>query len=387
MITKFGTLFAGHVDLPEVGYDAPPVNSHWLSNEHLATVYAKTEAIAQFMDGAGYDTLWLAEHHFQREGYECISNLLMLGVHLAHLTEKLKFGGAFNIPPMWHPLRLAEDYATADILTGGRIIFGIGRGYHTREVEVFGAPLLNKEANRELFEEQIEVIFKAFNEPSFSHHGKYYDIPPKVPYRGYELEDITLVPRPLKLPVECWQPIVSASERGLNFMMKYGIKGMIGGGAAAGGAADKVVDAWQHVQANHGRELPRGGDLIVGFSFYIADTEGQAIKEATKYFEENVKMFAPLGFVGGLTEEQIAATADLLRIKTAGLPTLKDAIKAGSWLCGPPELIIEKLMDVQKRLPGLEEISLNNTIGMPQSAILEQLDRFAADVMPAFKSQ
>ena len=387
MITKFGTLFAGHVDLPEVGYDSPPVNSYWLSNEHLATVYAKTEAIAQFMDLSGYDTLWLAEHHFQREGYECISNILMLGVHLAHLTKKLKIGSAFNIPPMWHPLRLAEDYATADILTGGHIVFGIGRGYHTREVEVFGAPMLDKDANRELFEEQIEVIFKAFNEPSFSHHGKYYDIPPKVPYRGYELEEITLVPRPFNLPVECWQPIVSASERGLNFMMKYGIKGMIGGGAAPGGAADRVVDAWQSVQANHGRELPRGGDLNVGFSCYIANTEDQAIEEATKYFEENVKMFAPLGFVGGLTDEQIAATADPLRVKNAGLPTLKDAIKAGSWLCGPPDLIIEKLMDVQKRLPGLEQITLNNTIGMPQNAILEQLDRFASEVMPVFKSQ
>lgn len=387
MITKFGTLFAGHVDLPEVGYDAPSVNSYWLPNEHLATVYAKTEAIAKVMDRNGYDTLWLAEHHFQREGYECISNILMLGVHLAHLTKKLKIGSAFNIPPMWHPLRLAEDYATADILTGGRIVFGIGRGYHTREVEVFGAPLLDKDANRELFEEQIEVIFKAFNEPSFSHHGKYYDIPPKVPYRGYELEEITLVPRPFNLPVECWQPIVSASERGLNLMAKYGIKGMIGGGAAPGGAADKVVDAWQRVQANHGRELPRGGDLNVGFSCYITDTEEQAINEATKYFEENVKMFAPLGFVGGLTDEQIAATADPLRVKSAGLPTLKDAIKAGSWLCGPPDLIIEKLMDVQKRLPGLEQITLNNTIGMSQDAILEQLDRFAADVMPAFKSK
>ena len=268
MITKFGTLFAGHVDLPEVGYDAPPVNSHWLSNEHLATVYAKTEAIAKFMDRTGYDTLWLAEHHFQREGYECISNIMMLAVHLAHLTEKLKIGSAFNIPPMWHPLRLAEDYSTADILTNGRIIFGIGRGYHTREVEVFGAPLLDKDANRELFEEQIEVIFKAFNEPSFSHHGKYYDIPPRVPYRGYELEDITLVPRPLKLPVEWWQPIVSASDRGLNLMAKYGIKGMIGGGAAAGGAVDKVVNAWQRVQANHGRELHRGGGLNVGFTCY-----------------------------------------------------------------------------------------------------------------------
>ena len=103
-----------------------------------------------------------------------------------------------------NPLRLAEDYATADLLTGGRIVFGVGRGYHTREVEVFGAPLLDGDANREMFEEQIEIIFKSFNESSFSHHGKYYDIPPKVPYRGYKLEEVTLVPRPLNLPVECW---------------------------------------------------------------------------------------------------------------------------------------------------------------------------------------
>ena len=78
------------------------------------------------MDRTGYESLWLAEQHRQREGYECILNILILGVHLAHMTERLKIGSAFNIPPMWHPLRMAEDFATADILTGGRIIFGIG---------------------------------------------------------------------------------------------------------------------------------------------------------------------------------------------------------------------------------------------------------------------
>ena len=89
------------------------------------------------MDRNGFDTFWMAEHHFQREGYEVIPNILMLAVHLAHLTEAAsRFGCGFNIAPMWHPLRLAEDYATADILTSGRVVFGVGRGYHTREVEV-----------------------------------------------------------------------------------------------------------------------------------------------------------------------------------------------------------------------------------------------------------
>src|SRR5205807_2115673 len=105
---------------PDRGQDTTPANERRYSNEHLASVFEKTEAIAKKMDALGYDTLWLAEHHFQHEGYECIPNDLMLAVHLAHVTKQIKIGCAFNIAPMWHPLRLAEDYATADILTGGR---------------------------------------------------------------------------------------------------------------------------------------------------------------------------------------------------------------------------------------------------------------------------
>ena len=128
------------------------------------------------MDDLGYDTLWFAEHHFQHEGYECIPNLLMLGVHLAHITRHLRFGCGFNITPMWHPLRLAEDFAVADILTNGRVIFGIGQRFHSVEVEALGGPMIDMEANREIFEEQVEIIFKAFNEESFAHQGKYYNL-------------------------------------------------------------------------------------------------------------------------------------------------------------------------------------------------------------------
>ena len=163
MITKFDSLFAGHVDMDNVGYAGIPVNDRRFPNEHLATVFDKAEAMAKLMDQLGYDTFWMAEHHFQREGYECIPNVLMTALHLAHLTKRLRLGCGFNITPMWHPLRLAEDYATADILSGGRITFGVGRGYHTREVETFGSPLLDQAANRELFEEQVDIIFKAFN--------------------------------------------------------------------------------------------------------------------------------------------------------------------------------------------------------------------------------
>ena len=383
MIKKFGSLFAGHVDLENLGFDGTPVNDRWLSDEHLATAFDKARAIARVLDRVGFDVFWLAEHHFQREGYECIPNIPMLSVDLAHITDRIKFGAAFNVTPMWHPLRLAEDFATADVLTGGRVIFGVGRGYHTREVEVFGAPLRDQDANRELFEEQVDIILDAFNKPSFSHHGKHYDIPPPAPYRGYQLEEITLVPRPLR-PVETWQPIVSGTQRALDFMATRGIKGVIGGGAAAGGAADKTISAWREALERTGREAEPGEDLAIGFSIHIADTREKAISEATPFFEENMKMFAPLGFVRGLTDDQIEALADPTRARKAGLPTLEEAVEAGNWLCGPPDLIIERLMEVQERYPGLEMVNVGSVVGTPQSVVLEQLERFGEEVLPAF---
>src|ERR1700676_5165561 len=180
----------------------------------------------------------------------------MLAVHLAHVTKQIKIGCAFNIAPMWHPLRLAEDFATADILTGGRTIFGVGRGYHTREVETFGAPMLDQNANRELFEEQVEIIFKAFNNERFSHQGKHYNLPPEVPYRGYTLKELTLVPRPVNMPVECWQPVVSASARGLDFMIRHGIKGAVGGGAAT--MREGPIAGYQEAAARAGIDLKLG---------------------------------------------------------------------------------------------------------------------------------
>ena len=200
MITQFDSSYAGHIDLEDVGYLGTPVNSRRYSNDQLISAHHKAEAQAKAMDRLGYGAFWMAEHHFQPEGTECLPNIIMLAVHLAHLTKRLKFHTGFNITPMWHPLRLAEDFAVADILTNGRVIFGVGRGYHTREVETFGSPLIDQEANRELFEEQVDIIFKAFNNESFSHKGKYYTLPPEVPYRGYTLKELTLVPRPKKLP-------------------------------------------------------------------------------------------------------------------------------------------------------------------------------------------
>jgi alkanesulfonate monooxygenase SsuD/methylene tetrahydromethanopterin reductase-like flavin-dependent oxidoreductase (luciferase family) len=386
MLKYFDSSYVGTVDMENTGYLGTPINERWYSNEELAGALYKAETYAKTMDRLGYDTFWMAEHHFQPEGTECIPNLLMMAMHLCGITKNIRIGCGFNVVPMWHPLRLAEDYATADILTRGRCVFGVARGYHTREVESFGAPLMDQEANREMFEEGTDIVFKAFNEEKFSHKGKYYTIPPAVPYRGYTLKEITLVPRPMRLPVECWQPIQSGSDRAFDFMAKHGICGVIGGGSAEGGAVDRHMERFQAAYKRRGIDLQPGERLSLGFQFHISSSKEQGMKEAGRYYEENMKMFGELRLVRAITDEQIAAMRDPSLVPTTKLPRIEEAVKAGGFLTGTPAEIIEQLKAVEKRYPGLNRISCSLALGTPLSVAMEQLERFSKEVMPAFKS-
>ena len=377
MIKNFSVFYVGNIDLEDVGLDGIPANDRRYRNERLTQSMETAEKAAILMDELGYHALWMAEHHFQREGYECIPNVIMMGTHLAAKTERLKFGCGFNIVPMWHPLRLAEDYAMADVLTGGRMIFGVGRGYHSREVETFGSPVIDNDLNRELFEEQIEVILKAFNSESFSHHGKNYNIPPDVPYRGYDLEEITLVPRPLNLPVETWQPVVSGSS--IDFTVKNGFNGVV---ALTG---EKLVDQAFHrfrdACERNGRGNVLGSGLALGIGFYIADNENDAMERLRPFHDERFKWFAPLGFVRYADEEgRVWGTPGA----PARTPRIEDGVQQKAWICGPPSHQIEFLKEVEEKYPGLENIMLHWPEGMPRDEYLSQLRIFAEEVMPAF---
>ena len=377
MIKNFSVFYVGNIDLEDVGLDGIPANDRRYRNERLTQSMETAEKAAILMDELGYHALWMAEHHFQREGYECIPNVIMMGTHLAAKTERLKFGCGFNIVPMWHPLRLAEDYAMADVLTGGRMIFGVGRGYHSREVETFGSPVIDNDLNRELFEEQIEVSLIAFNSESFSHHGKNYNIPPDVPYRGYDLEEITLVPRPLNLPVETWQPVVSGSS--IDFTVKNGFNGVV---ALTG---EKLVDQAFHrfrdACERNGRGNVLGSGLALGIGFYIADNENDAMERLRPFHDERFKWFAPFGFVRYADEEgRVWGTPGA----PARTPRIEDGVQQKAWICGPPSHQIEFLKKVEEKYPGLENIMLHWPEGMPRDEYLSQLRIFAEEVMPAF---
>jgi alkanesulfonate monooxygenase SsuD/methylene tetrahydromethanopterin reductase-like flavin-dependent oxidoreductase (luciferase family) len=378
MIKHFSVLYVGHIALENCGLDGTPADERSYSNERLVEGMAMAEDVAREMDTLGYDTLWMAEHHFQREGYEVIPNLILLGTYLATQTRRLKFGCAFNVTPMWHPIRIAEDYAMADYLTKGRVVFGVGRGYHTREVESLGAPLLDTQANAELFREQMEIIFKAFEEESWSHRGRFYTIPADVDYRGYHLNDVTMVPRPVNRPVEVWQAI--ASGKSVPFMVQHGIKGMVTMNGEK--ITRQMFTQFRDEAAKIGRHLELGEDLCWGGGLYLANSVEEAIEGVRPYHDERFKWFAPFGFVRYADEQgRPWGTPGA----PTGVPTIEEGVRQKAWLIGPPSLVIERLKELEENYPGLEHVMLHWPEGSSAELWKEQLRMFAHDVMPAFR--
>ncbi len=215
---RVDTNFFGTVPMPDAGDPTVAPTSRRYGNGDVIACYENMLHWSQTADALGFDTVWLTEHHFQHEGYEVLPNLIMFGVHGAARTKALRFGQMFNVVPQWHPLRLAEDFALADVLTGGRMEFGVGRGTVPREAWALGTVVASGDnemsaehdrINREVFEEAMEVIKLAWSQERFDYRGKHFVFPPDdVPDRGSYVNDLTLIPRPRRT-VDIYQPVTS----------------------------------------------------------------------------------------------------------------------------------------------------------------------------------
>ena len=231
----------------------------------------------------------------------------------------------------------------ADIVTDGRVIMGVGRGYHSREVETFGAPLLDADANREYFEEQLQLLLKCFNEEAFHFKGKYFEFPPPVTIAA-TAEDITVVPRPKHLPVEIWMPI--ASGKTIDMMARHGLKAMVDLNGEK--ILDDVVRAYQAACARHGGEKQLGEDMIWGAGLYLAGSQEEAIRRIEPAHDERYKWFAPFGFVRYADEQG----------RTWGTPgaparsSIRDGVKQKAWFCGTPAEVIDGIQSIEAKYPG-----------------------------------
>lgn len=217
-------------------------------------------------DRVGFNYWFQTEHHFQVEGAEMSPNPLITQATLAGLTKQIRLCQIANVVTQHNPIRLAEMAAMVDVLSGGRLEMGIARGYQPREVETLGWPfgtVQDQEKNRALYEEVIEIIVKAWTEPSMSHHGQHYTLPPRhtkwnhaqsiaqysqdglgahvddvfnigppdmyaagspVVATTTTLNEISVLPQPLQKPhPQMWEPLTSS--RSIEWAARHGVNG------------------------------------------------------------------------------------------------------------------------------------------------------------------
>lgn len=150
----------------------------------IQTIYERALERVVIMDTTGYDAVWLAEHHFTE--YSVCPSVHMMATVAAERTKNLRIGTGISLVPFYDPIRLAEEVAMLDVLSGGRVNWGAGRGYHTAEFETFG---VDSKKSYDLFRENLQIVKLAWTEERFSFKGEF---------NSYE--DVEVIPKPLQAP-------------------------------------------------------------------------------------------------------------------------------------------------------------------------------------------
>ena len=286
--------------MPDAGDPAIAPTSRRYGNEDAIACYDNMLHWAQTADGLGFDTMWFTEHHFQHEGYEVLPNLIMFGMYAATQTKELRLGQMFNVVPQWHPLRLAEDFALADILTGGRMEFGVGRGTVPREAWAFNTVVASGDnamsaehdrENREVFEESMEVIKAAWYNERFSYRGKHFVFPADdIPDRGSYVNDLSLFPRPLR-KVDIYQPVTSPET--IEYVPRAGHKAIYWLQNA-----ESQLSKWNRyaeIRQEMGSPVDPGQDRCLVMNIHVAKTREEALRRGGPGHDEFCKFLAPYG--------------------------------------------------------------------------------------------
>ena len=314
-------------------------------------------------DKLGMHSAWIGEHHFDSLGVNSCPHILLASI--IPLTKHIRFAPAVAVLPLQHPLRVAEEYATLDLLSGGRVDFAVGRGYDRREYVPFGADYMT---SLERMDESCQVIQKAWNSPGpWSHKGQFFEIP-----------EMTITPRPAQRPIPFYMGCFSQSSMdiagrlGLNIAFAPFAASMMFGGLA------EAVAQYRATCAKFGT---KPGRAICSYFIHIAETpeeDDYGRETMMRYFENAVK--PAFKQEPGKTPPTMAYFAKINEI-LAGMR--KETLTDKSILLGAPAEITETLKKVEAA--GIDEVILYFNVGAkPHAMVMAQMEKFMATIAPAF---
>lgn len=340
---------------------------------HLAHGEVVQREIEQMVwtEELGFDSIWLTEHHFIEYGLSVSPSVLAAAA--AMRTRRVRIGLAAAILPFHDPIRLAEEMAMVDILSGGRLDVGVGRGNRPVEFQGYRVPQIE---SRERFEEALAVLVGAWTTERFAFSGRHFTIP-----------EVRVIPKPLQQPhpplyVVCVSPdtIEATALRGLPML-----------NSLLRGPLDPLVqqrDTYVKACQKGGRSDVEIASLLgrwgVSRHIYVAPTDAQALaeaKDAELWYQDALRRF--------LIPENIDALHPLLQ---PGFRIMQERLGNVSWerlvaetlAFGAPDTVADKIEEL-RRLGVGEVLCWMNFGGLPQAHVRRSMELFAREVIPRFR--
>jgi alkanesulfonate monooxygenase SsuD/methylene tetrahydromethanopterin reductase-like flavin-dependent oxidoreductase (luciferase family) len=340
-------------------------DNHYEDNPRSANQFiADIADEALYAEQLGMNSAWIGEHHFNSLGVlSCPELVLAL---IAGRTRRIRLAPAVTVLPLHSPIRVAEQWATLDLLSGGRVDFAAGRGYDRREYMPFHVSF---DDNQSIFEESLEVVRRLWQaDERISHHGRHF-----------AFDDVRITPRPLQRPIPTY--VGSFSRPSIELAARLGCGVIVAPFAAAMtfGGLRQVTDLYHEACARVGTRPMR---MMCSYFTHFADTPGQETAQRARqirYYRECVIPALPSD--PRTTPVSYSYFVEMVeRLQKVNPEDLTE----NSVLLGSPARIIETLKKVEAA--GVAEVICYFNVGMkPHSQVKDEMARFMEEVAPAFR--
>lgn len=307
-------------------------------------------------EALGFHAVWLAEIHFQK-GRSLLASPLVVATAIAQRTRRVKIGIAVQVLPLSHPLRLAEDVATVDHLSKGRLDLGVGRSGLPDHYRGFNIPYRE---SRERFQETLDVMIKAWTEERFTYEGKYF-----------QFRDVCIIPKPFQKPHPPLRVAATTHET-------YALIGRMGLPIFLAVRSTSVSDLKRSIGNYHAGWREAGhsgrGQVTLIVPVYVADTEARARAEPEASTMHFFRTIADQLARGGVEREADAARLGRLTY---------DEVQQELVVYGTAEAVAARLQELREDL-GYSALSVWMNVGglIPHERVLGSMRRFAERVIP-----
>ncbi len=345
----------GYFTLSDNNYD----NNVRSANQFVADITAE----ALYAEELGMHSAWIGEHHFNSLGVLSCPDLVL--AYIAARTQRIRLAPAVTVLPLHHPIRVAEQWATLDLLSNGRVDFAVGRGYDSREYAPFNVSFAD---NQGIFEEGLELVRMLWAaEGRISHHGKHYSF-----------DDVRITPKPVQRPIPTY--VGSFSKPSIELAARLGCGLIVAPFAAAMsfGGLKQVADLYHATCAQHGKPP---GRMMCSYFTHFADNKAQEDAQRArqiKYYKECVIPAFP-----GDPKTAPPSYRYFIEIVDRLTKIKAEDLTENSVLLGSPARMIDTLKKVEAA--GVEEVILYFNVGLkPHTQVKDEMARFMAEVAPAF---